>query len=243
MPIVKPYYRIMRETVHGSSFCDYVLDSRYSDDRNMLCRSYKILENDLKAVFEYVEPSDDNLHVYSHRIYELLLRTATEFETNCKRILDANGYTKAGNFNIEDYHKINQATRLSDYEVYIDIWRPSRKLIQPFLNWSNNHSLSWYQGYNLAKHNRNVNFSHASLENLVQAMAGVYCILFAQFGAYSFNAYHQINMIEDNSDGCVFAGESIFSIKPLIWPPSEKYDFDWLILCNQPDPIQRFNFV
>ncbi len=242
MSITKPYYRIMRDIVSGSSFCNYVLDNRYADDRSMLCRSYKILEKDLKNVFEYIEPSDDNLCVYSHRIYELLLRAATEFETNCKRILDANGYSRTANLKIQDYYKINQATRLNEYEVYIDIWRPNRKLIQPFHNWGTNHWLIWYQGYNRAKHDRNINFTFASLENLVQAMAAVYCILFAQFGAYSFSAYQQINMIEDNDNGCIYAGESIFSIKPLTWTLSEKYDFDWSILSSQQNPFQKFTF-
>ena len=48
---------------------------------------------DLNEIFDFVEPSNDNTSVYSHRIYELLLRAATEFESNCKGILKANGYT------------------------------------------------------------------------------------------------------------------------------------------------------
>ena len=51
-----------------------------------------IKELDFKKVFEYIEPSDINLEVYSHRLYELLLRAATECETNFTSILKDNDY-------------------------------------------------------------------------------------------------------------------------------------------------------
>jgi Lhr-like helicase len=141
MSMSKPYFRITRESVNGSQgFCKYALDNRYADDRGTLCRSYKMLENDMKKVFEYVEPCDDNLQVYSHRIYELFLRSATEFESNCKGILKANDYSKTRNLNINDYYKINRATKLNEYEVYINIWKPTRKQIRPFEDWEKGHS-------------------------------------------------------------------------------------------------------
>lgn len=228
--------------VSGNPFGKYVLDNRYANDRSMLCRSYKILESDLKVIFEYVEPSEDNESVYSHRIYELLLRSATEFETNCKRILDANGYTKNGNFDIKDYYKIEKATKLSEYEISLDIWCPERKIIKPFEQWKAGHSLSWYQAYNAAKHDRQNNFGQANLVNLIEAVAGVYAILFAQFGVYSFNPYQQINMVEDNDYGTIFSGESIFSINSSSWADDEKYDFDWDTLKLQPNPFGVYNF-
>lgn len=242
MSIVKPYYRIFRESVGGLSNDRYVLDNQYADDRSMLCRSYKILENELKVVFEYIEPSNDNLNVYSHQIYQLLLRAATEFETNCKRILNVNGYIKSGNLNIDDYYKINKATKLNEYEVYIDVWRPNRKLLKPFKSWSTNSHLDWYHGYNSAKHDRYINFNDASLSNLINAMAGVFCILFAQFGPYSFSSYQLNSMYEENDEGFLYLGESIFSIKPITWTSPEKYDFNWVSLKTQVNPIEKFQF-
>lgn len=55
----------------------------------------------------YIEPSDDNKDTYSHRIYELYLRTCTEFEANAKFILKSNGYNNAKR--ILDYWKLNKA--------------------------------------------------------------------------------------------------------------------------------------
>jgi hypothetical protein len=228
--------------VSNNIFCPYVLDNRYANDKSMLCRSYKILESDLKKVFEYIEPSDDNLSTYSHRTYELLLRAATEFESNCKIILEANGYTMSTHLNITHYCKIDKAAKLSEYEVCLDIWRPQRKIIRPFQQWQSGHSLSWYQAYNDVKHNRQINFNQANVDNLVQAVAGVYALLFAQFGVYSFNPYQQINMVEDNDCGSMFSGESVFSIIPPNWPDIEKYDFDWDTLKTQTHPFSTFTF-
>ena len=80
----------------------YLKDGRYN--RSSLPLS-SILR-DLNALYDYIEPSDDNLGVFSHRIYELLLRAATEFEANCKGILKAKGYSKPENeWYVKDYLK------------------------------------------------------------------------------------------------------------------------------------------
>lgn len=223
-------------------FLNYALDRRYANDRNLLCRAYKILESDVIKVFEYVEPSDVNKATYSHRIYELFLRAATEFESNCKRILEVNGYKITSRTNISDYFKINSATKLSEYKVYLNIWHPNEKKIQPFQEWNNSATLSWYQAYNKVKHNRQTEFNNASLENLINAVAGVYVILYAQFGVFSFNPYHEVNMVDDNENGSISSGESIFSIIPPIWTDNEKYDFDWNTLKNQTNPYDKYKF-
>jgi hypothetical protein len=54
----------------------------------------------------YVEPADKNLECYSYRIHALLLRACIELEANCKAILKENGYSKGGNWKIDDYKKI-----------------------------------------------------------------------------------------------------------------------------------------
>jgi hypothetical protein len=241
--INQPYYRIARPMLSDDfSYGRYVLDRRYASDRSMLCRAYRMLEDDLKIIFEFVEPSDDNCLTYSHRIYELLLRAATEFETNCKGILDANGYIKNGNLSIIDYYKIEKAIRASKYEIYLDIWRPERKKIVPFKGWATGHKLEWYAAYNDVKHGRQIKFCRANIANLLNSVAAVYIILFAQFGVFSFNPYQQINMVEDNDDGSIFSGESIFGIIPPSWLQEGKYDFDWEKLKKQPSPFLQYNF-
>lgn len=241
MKLNQPYYRIARP----DAFIEYCEDERYANDRSMLCRSYKMLENDLKKVFEFIEPCDDNLNAYSHRLYELLLRACTEFETNSKRILESNGYVFNGNPNITDYFKINKATKLSEYEVYLDYWRPNRKLVKPFDNWNNGqHSLRWYQSYNLVKHDRQANFACASFENVINSVAAVLVILYAQFDFLTITPYQANKIYLTTTDGdMVTIAETIFEVvKPKSWSEEEKYQFDWSQLKTNENPFRKYNF-
>ena len=65
---------------------DYLGDERFACQAELesLITTAHLIVCDLYEVFDYVEPHDDNMDIYSHRIYELFLRTATEFESNCK---------------------------------------------------------------------------------------------------------------------------------------------------------------
>lgn len=133
MTIPKPYKRIIRPFFGKSSFeysiggnpsssDSHLLDSRYASDRISLIRAYHILEKDLMTLFDFVEPSNCNSKVFSHRIYELFLRASTEFEANCRGILIANNYPFKKNYNIEDFFEINKHSRLSEYEIKVSIW-------------------------------------------------------------------------------------------------------------------------
>lgn len=132
MPIPNPYHRIWRP-LKGYSWSqkifeednpvrtlDYLSDNSFADqnEMNSLVTTARLIIRDLYEVFNYVEPDDANSSVFSHRLYELLLRACTEFEANCKGILEANGYVKpgGGNLNIQDYFKIEAATS------YPSIW-------------------------------------------------------------------------------------------------------------------------
>mgnify|MGYP003394033597 CR=1 FL=1 len=134
MTIIEPYKRIIRPFFGKSSFeysngvnsslgDSHILDSRYASDRISLIRAYHILEKDLVSLFDFIEPSDGNSKVFSHRIYELFLRASTEFEANCKGILNSNNYQSKNDFNICDYYKLNSWCKLSEYEIKLSIWQ------------------------------------------------------------------------------------------------------------------------
>lgn len=97
------------EEDHPVPSLDYLGDDKFACQAEMrsLVTTAKLIMDDLYEMFNYIEPDDSNLNVYSHRIYELLLRTATEVESNCKGILKANGYAKAEkDMNMTDYFKL-----------------------------------------------------------------------------------------------------------------------------------------
>ena len=241
MPITKPYRRIIRPfalpniyTVGLYDDLNYIASPFYADDRYEIIRAYHVLERDLVRLFDYVEPANGNLTTYSYRLYELLLRAATEFESNATKILQANHYSRTGNWNITDYYKINTATKLHEYEVFINVWSTGMKMLTPLAEWSTGHQLSWYQKYNEVKHDRKTKFDCASLENVLNAVASVFCIVFAQFHNLTFTEYQPTQGYGDGPNGEIYSPTMLFSIKlPQSWTPADFYDFQWPALRSQ----------
>jgi hypothetical protein len=147
------------------------------DDASYL-NSLEILSSDFRRLCEFVEPVDANLNTYSHRLYELLLRACTEFESVCKDKLISDGYKKPGNMNIYDYRKLEPTLGLENIEVGVLLWRPNIAYVRPFIGWSSaSPPLSWYDAYNRVKHNRNQQFAYASLENVRLSLGGLFALL------------------------------------------------------------------
>lgn len=148
-------------------------------DSESYLSSLEILSGDFRRLTEFVEPVDANLSTYSHRLYELLLRACTDFESAYKEKLIADGCTKRpSDMNINDYKTLESSLGLEQVEVGILIWRPGTAYIRPFANWSTlNPPLPWYRDYNQVKHNRNTRFSLASLENVRLALSGLFALL------------------------------------------------------------------
>ncbi len=259
MRLSKPFRRIIRPfftdnyTRSHSDDDEYFLSNKYAADRSTLVRAYHIIEKDLIELLDYIEPHDENLKTYSHKTYELLLRASTEFETNCKSILSDNKYKKTDRQeneiegrNIQDYEKINKASKLSEYVVYCDIWQPNIKNIQPFKDWGvTNKKLGWYQAYNHVKHDRSSKFTEASLENLMNSVAGLFVILFSQFYICVFNPYQRdlnINNNYNEIDKSIYGDNSLFRISYPSWDESEMYDFYWPDIKDSGDPFEVYNF-
>ncbi|GAB3550564.1 hypothetical protein [Spirosoma fluminis] len=252
MKLDRPYKRIIRPFERPDQFNlpglaidnSHIADSLYAADRFEIIRAYHTLEKDLINLFEYVEPADANLKTYSYRIYEMLLRASTEFEQNAKKILMANGYTKKGNWTMDDYAKINAATRLDEYRLLINVWANGQKEIRPFSDWTAKNPLTWYKGYNLVKHNRHEQFEKASFENLINAVAAVFAVVFAQFFIFVFNEFQSTSWyLSDDITSALSSQGSLFSIiPPTSWAEEEMYRFDWRTLKFENNPFQNYPF-
>ncbi len=127
MSITKPYHRTCRQFVDGEysegGRWQYILHPKYADSSDHYIRAFLLLQDDLKKLFQYIEPSDTNLNTYSFRIHELLLRTCVEVEANFKAILKENGYKKSDKWTRHDYKKIEESHFLSKYKVKYPFWR------------------------------------------------------------------------------------------------------------------------
>jgi hypothetical protein len=249
MTLSRPYKRIARpfntpdgHYIGGVIDGCYLVDNDYAPDRTSAIRAYHAIEADLRRIFDYIEPHDDNLCTYSTRLYEIFLRAATEFESNCKAILEANGYARAGDWNMNDYKKIEKATLLSSYKVKLSIWSGGPKVLQPFAPWANGQPLSWYQDYNAVKHHRSIQFKKASLKNILESVSALFALLFAQFNIQAFSAHELVGMHHEN-DSWLSHHNTLLSVHlPDRWSEAQCYGFrnEDLPLLNP--KFDKFNF-
>lgn len=258
MTLNKPYCRLWRP-VKGYDIMDEIFkekgtlipslgflnDDRFAPQAEMqsLLASAHLIIRDLYEVLDYVEPHNDNEKTYSHRIYELFLRAATEFESNCKGILKANGYNKKDDdLKAFDYFRIAKAARLSEYVVTFYRWLPERKF-KPFEQWANTDykSLPWYKSYNNVKHNRYTCFNEANLGNLMNAVAGLLCILHAQIGENMVEA--GIERVYSSQNKQEEVHTAAFLIETPKFPDEEQYVFIWDEIKTMPNPVQKYSFT
>jgi hypothetical protein len=256
----KPYkrmYRPYRDYIQSYDINeDYILIENYASDRISLCKAFHLILKDLAELLEYIEPCHTNIKTYSHRIYELFLRVATEFEANCKAVLKSNDY-KGKNFTINTYHNLEVPLKLSEYRVKYTFWHGEENykeyITQPFvwLPYKNGEEtrfkLDWYNEYNIVKHDRSINFSLACLDNLLKSIAGLFCILYSQFHFRVFPNYNSIHgspskiiPFADEND-FMYVDNSFISIKvPTSWTNDEKYSFCWDTLKNTDEPFDKY---
>lgn len=100
--------------------------------------SFGLLVEDLQRLLQFVEPSDANLATYSHRSYELILRTCTEWESLCKEVLCAiNPTLKPAKMNVRDYRALELEThfKLEPLSVGLLFWSPTPRYVNPFSGW------------------------------------------------------------------------------------------------------------
>lgn len=242
MSVNKPFYRIYRPGLQRNVFNDpsggYERDALYlpEAERKSMIMAARLIIDDFERLFEFVEPHTSNENVFSHRIYELLLRTCTEVESCCKGILVANGHAAKS---MDDYKKIEQSSYLSGYTVQYSNWLPDKYIAQPFSNWATGGTLPWYKAYNDVKHDRCQNFSLASLKNLLDAICGLLCIIYSQIGD-SVQEVFESNIYFSSPDPEVSVRS--FTITPYIIRDSDKYDFVWDVLKSDPNRFQCFNY-
>ncbi len=234
----------MNGEYNQSSDQPYVRDELYANDASHFISAYQLLEADLMKLFTFIEPADANLSTYSHRLYELLLRASTEFEANARAVLVANGYSKTGRWNIFDYAKLEPACRLSAFATTLPVWRGSDSVRRPFSVWAKNQnaSLPWYADYNSVKHNRSGEFELATLGNVIDAVSGVFIMLFAQFNMVVWNPYGNLTFYATTPSGALIHPSSFFQITLPSWEPDNRYDFEWKKLKATTDPIAKYSF-
>jgi len=247
MPITKPYIRTSRQLADGSyansGNGEYIKDKRYAIDPQHFIRAYLLLQKDVMELFDYIEPSDQNLNAYSYRTHEILVRACIEVETNCKSIMLENIFAKRPqDMTMGDYKLIEKSHRMSAYEVSLPHWKGERGTFKPFWEWRAGGALPWYQAYNNTKHNRSELFHEATFEKMLGAVGGLVSLLAAQFQNKDFMSLSE-NLTVGNSSGLEESIGGYFQVKyPSDWPENDRYNFQWQNLRNEKEPFQKFDF-
>ena len=117
----------------------YGLNSNHIIEYHQAIVSLKSLLKLFVEIADVVYPTRSNLSAYGPRIRNLLILSCTEFEAAAKAVLRENGYTPRKT-NIQDYHKLESAMRLSSYSIRL-LEFPEIDLIRPFEDWKTDQSL------------------------------------------------------------------------------------------------------
>jgi hypothetical protein len=253
MPGIRcPFRRTARPIVGGnymrglSGNNSYVGHHAFAKEPENYVRAFLLLQNDLRRLFEYVEPADENSRSYSFRVHEILLRACVEVEANCKAILVENGYMGSGNWTMEHYKKIEASHRLSGFMVKVPSWRGNDNIRTPFASFASSPKVSpeWYKAYNATKHDRHVNFDRANFRNAVDAVCGVLTLLAAQFVTHDFDPTSSPFGRGDEGSNFWPAQGSFFTVRyPDDWPQDEHYDLaNWEHAKTQPTPVQQYPY-
>ena len=258
MSLTKPFHRTYRgfkpAPNAGYSASAFIRDREYARNAEHYVRAFTLILDDLKSIFEYVEPSDEGRTAYSYRMHALLMRTCIEIEANFKAIFAENIFNAptSRSLNMGDYRKVDTTHHLSSYEVMLPIWNGTPRIFKPFEPWrpargqasASQISLPWYRAYNASKHDRQDEFKKANLENLVTAVSGLLVVISSQFRDQIFGAGQTLLAVA-GYDYHPMEGSTgdLFRIKyPDDWSEDEMYDFDWSVLKEEPERFNKIDY-
>ena len=136
------------------------------------------IESDLENTARYVEVCEDNFRTFSVEYARILLSASAEVDVVCKLLcheLDPATICK----NINDYRQciITHYPKFPLFKVLVPRYGLGR---EPWLKW-HEETPSWWKSYNKVKHERNTHFAEANLENSLDAVGGLLCLLIAYY--------------------------------------------------------------
>lgn len=164
----------------------------FSEKDNLSQRqSLYILMKEFLEILLYIEPDNNSLKAYSHKIRDLLILSCTEVENQFVSILKISSITpKKRNFDMNDYIIIANKSNIKSICVSFKNYDILQN-INPFKSWNSKkptQSLKWYDAYNKTKHNRTDNFKYSTLSNVINSIAAnviLYCIRFGPYELFN----------------------------------------------------------
>jgi hypothetical protein len=129
------------------------------------------IESDLERCSRYVDFSQNNFNTYSVEFARIIMAAAAEFDTVAKELCkQINSASTASNICQYADHILQKYPNLVTIEIVLHRYGIS---VKPWEYWSKTNSPMWWKAYNDIKHNRTIHFAKATLENSINAVAGL----------------------------------------------------------------------
>ena len=149
---------------------------------------YLNLEEKFINTTKYVEVTKDNYFTYSIEYTSLLLNICSEIDVIFKEICNFN---QNDHKCIKNYFKVVNAKFPNILKEKVTSSFDSIELT-PFCGWTSKDRPVWWENYNNVKHGRLKNFNSGNLENVLNALAGLYILeryLFKNIATNSSNSH------------------------------------------------------
>ncbi len=185
------YPRIARPSAeHLQDAPGWCPDTRKEKNNVAIARGQLVaLAGQLGRICQTVHPDRSTFTTYGHDIRNLLILACTEVEAHWRGVLEANGIQK-NRYSTNDYVKLRAAMKLDEYAVAFPQF-PWLDPISPFAGWGSTgrptQDLLWYDAYNVVKHNREHEFSKATLEYAFCAVSACFVMILAQYGHVKYS--------------------------------------------------------
>jgi hypothetical protein len=143
-----------------------------------------LLWSSFVEITKTVHASGENFNTFGQAIRSSLILACMEVESIFKNCLIRNGYKNKDKYSTKDYVKIKDSLGLARVDLKFMRF-PGLQIVSPFQSWSNKEptkTLIFYQVYNDTKHDSEGKLMHANFGMLVNAMAALVVLFYAQTG-------------------------------------------------------------
>ena len=139
------------------------------------------LERDMEVVTRFVEFNERNFSVYSIELAHLLFAAASEVDVVakllCKRVAPNDPCR-----NIDEYRGtlLRAVPGLPRESVFVPRYG---LVLEPWLAWEDDKNPLWWRAYNDVKHQRDVHFQDATLQNALHALGALLLLTINYYAA------------------------------------------------------------
>lgn len=190
--IYRPIYISKYDVIYDFNPLQEIPSEQYIDppivnycEYNDYIRQLTLLLTELFDVFQTVEPNSDNVEVYGNTFRNIIILACTEVDGLMKKVSMDNGLQgHDGKYSTKDYVNFKNPLQIDKYTTCFNFIDELGETT-PFLGWdsvNSTQSLSWYNAYNLVKHDRINNKEKANMKNAIESVMAFAVVMMAQFG-------------------------------------------------------------